>query len=115
MKIENSMNYLKNISKSVIVIVSLFATLVAFGTYEKRQASKASAAFCNSVAINSPDNGIKEKAISFGADPRMSVFFVDDNNQHKFIAHSMDFLRLIAAYAKSQQRIILCDQSNNGG
>lgn len=86
MKIENSMNYLKNISKGVIVIVSLFATLVAFGTYEKRQASKASAAFCNSVAINSPDNGIKEKAISFGADPRMSVFFVDDNNQHKFIA-----------------------------
>jgi hypothetical protein len=38
------------------------------------------------VAINSPDNGIKEKAISYGADPRMSVFFVDDNKQHKFIA-----------------------------
>jgi hypothetical protein len=109
------MNYLKNISKSVIVIVSLFATLVAFGTYEKRQASKASAAFCNSVAINSPDNGIKEKAISFGADPRMSVFFIDDNNQHKFIAAFHGFLCLIAAYAKSQRRIILCDLSNSGG
>lgn len=77
------MNYL---TKGAIVIVSLCATLVAFGTYQKRQASKASTAFCNSVAINSPDNGIKEKAISYGADPRMSVFFVDDNKQHKFIA-----------------------------
>jgi hypothetical protein len=47
------MNYLKNISKGVIVIFSLFSTLVAIGTYQKRQASKASAAFCNSVAINS--------------------------------------------------------------
>lgn len=80
------MNYLKNISKGVIVIASLFAALIMFGTYQKRQASKASAAFCHSVAINSSASDIKEKAISFGADPKMSVYFEDANNQHKFIA-----------------------------
>ena len=80
------MNYLKNISKGVIVIVSLFAVLIAIGIDQKRQTSKASAAFCNSVAINSSASDIKEKAISFGADPKMSVYFEDANNQHKFIA-----------------------------
>jgi len=96
------------LGKSLLVLVIAVAAFLGYAAYAERSAADKATAFCGSIVVSANTSDILPKAISYGADARVSRWYKDEHGRsvmHATLTGASPFSRYICKIEAEHDRV----------